>query len=139
MVNVLHEKEKVDVVICLSHGGVARGKDGKFTGGDDVRVAEAVPGIDVVVGGHSHTALQEAIIVNGCTPVVQAGKYGQNLGELVITVDGSKLTVDSYQLHPIDDTMPATGPLPTRSTGTRRLSPRLYTRPAVTALISRWR
>ena len=81
--NVLREKEKVDVVICLSHGGVARGKDGKFTGGDDVRVAEAVPGIDVVIGGHSHTALQEAIIVNGRTPVVQAGKYGQNLGELI--------------------------------------------------------
>jgi 2',3'-cyclic-nucleotide 2'-phosphodiesterase (5'-nucleotidase family) len=69
--------------------------------------------------------------------VVQAGKYGQNLGELVITVDGGKLTVESYQLHPIDDTMPATGPLPTRSTGTRRLSPGLYSRPAVTALISR--
>jgi 5'-nucleotidase len=105
MVNVLHEKEKVDVVICLSHGGVARGKDGKFTGGDDVRVAEAVPGIDVVIGGHSHTALQKAIIVNGRTPVVQAGKYGQNLGELVITMDGGKLTVESYQLHPIDDTI----------------------------------
>ena len=105
MVNLLHEKEKVDVVICLSHGGVARGKDGKFTGGDDVRVAEAVPGIDVVISGHSHTALQEAIIVNGRTPVVQAGKYGQNLGELVITVDGGKLTVESYQLHPIDDTI----------------------------------
>jgi 5'-nucleotidase len=105
MVNLLHEKEKVEVVICLSHGGVARGKDGKFSGGDDVRVAEAVPGIDVVIGGHSHTALQEAIIVNGRTPVVQAGKYGQNLGELVITVDGGKLTVESYQLYPIDDTI----------------------------------
>ena len=105
MVNVLREKEKVDVVICLSHGGVARGTDGKYTGGDDVRVAEAVPGIDVVIGGHSHTALQEAIIVNGRTPVVQAGKYGQYLGELVVTVDGGKLTVESYQLHPIDDTI----------------------------------
>jgi 5'-nucleotidase / UDP-sugar diphosphatase len=49
--------------------------------------------------------LQEATIVNGRTPVVQAGKYGQNLGELVITVDGGKLTVESYQLHPIDDTI----------------------------------
>jgi 5'-nucleotidase/UDP-sugar diphosphatase len=105
MVNVLREKEKVDVVICLSHGGVARGKDGKFTGGDDVRVAESVPGIDVVIGGHSHTALQEAIIVNGRTPVVQAGKYGQYLGELVISVDDAKLKVESYQLHLIDDTI----------------------------------
>ena len=63
----------MEVVICLSHGGVIKGKDGRFTDGDDVRLAKAVPGIDVVIGGHSHTALQEAIIVNGRTPVVQAG------------------------------------------------------------------
>jgi 5'-nucleotidase / UDP-sugar diphosphatase len=45
-----------------------------------------------------------AIIVNGRTPVVQTGKYGENLGELVMTLDGGKLTVESYRLIPIDDT-----------------------------------
>jgi 5'-nucleotidase/UDP-sugar diphosphatase len=105
MVKVLREAEKADVVICLSHSGVEPGKDGRFTDGDDVRLAKAVPGIDVVIGGHSHTELQEAIIVNGRTPVVQTGKYGANLGELVIVLDGDKLTVTSYQLHPIDDTI----------------------------------
>jgi len=105
MVNVLRETEKVDVVICLSHGGVQKGKDGRFSEGDDVAIARAVPGIDVVVGGHSHTELREAIIVNGRTPVVQTGKEGQNLGELVITVDGATLTVDSCRLYPIDDTV----------------------------------
>ena len=58
IVKVLRDAEKVDVVICLSHGGVAKGKDGHFTEGDDLHVAEAVPGIDVVIGGHSHTALK---------------------------------------------------------------------------------
>jgi 5'-nucleotidase len=105
IVKVLRETEKVDVVIALSHGGVAKGKDGRYSTGDDVTLAQAVPGIDVVIGGHSHTALQEAIIVNGRTPVVQTGKEGKNLGELVITVDGAKLTVDSYRLHPIDDSI----------------------------------
>jgi 5'-nucleotidase len=105
MVKILRETEKVDVVICLSHGGVEKGKDGRFTDGDDVRLARAVPGIDVVVGGHSHTALQEAIIVNDRTPVVQAGKYGENLGELVIAMDGGRPTVESYRLYPIDDTI----------------------------------
>jgi 5'-nucleotidase len=104
-VTMLRETEKVDVVICLSHGGVAKGKDGTYTEGDDVRLARAVPGIDVVIGGHSHTALQEAIIVNGRTPVVQTGKYGENLGELVVNLDGRTLTVESYRLHPIDDTI----------------------------------
>jgi 5'-nucleotidase len=62
-----------------------------------------VPGIDVVIGGHSHTELHEAIIVNDRTPVVQTGKQSENLGELVITLDGGKLTVESYRLYPIDD------------------------------------
>ena len=105
MVKVLRETEKVDVVIALSHGGVEKGEDGRYTDGDDVRLAKAVPGIDVVIGGHSHTELQEAIIVNGRTPVVQTGKEGENLGELVITLDGDKLKVESYRLYPIDDTI----------------------------------
>jgi 5'-nucleotidase len=95
----------VDVVICLSHGGVEKGKDGAFNDGDDVRVAKAAPGIDIVIGGHSHTELNEAIIVNHRTPVVQTGLEGRNLGELAIRLNGSQLTVESYQLHPIDDTI----------------------------------
>lgn len=105
MVKLLRETEKVDVVICLSHSGVEKGKDGQYSDGDDVRLAKLVPGIDVVIGGHSHTELHKAIIVNGRTPVVQAGKESRNLGELVIAIDGDKLTVESYKLHPIDDTI----------------------------------
>jgi 5'-nucleotidase / UDP-sugar diphosphatase len=105
LVKLLRETEKVDVVIALSHGGLEKDKDGKYTDGDDVRLAREVPGIDVVIGGHSHTELREAILVNGRTPVVQAGSVSQNLGELVITIEGDKLTVDSYTLHAIDDTV----------------------------------
>ena len=105
VVKILREIERADVVIALSHCGVEKGTDGRFTTGEDVRLPEAVPGIDIVIGGHSHTTLQEPIIVNGRTPVVQTGLEGKNLGELVITVDGPRLTVDAYQLHPIDDTI----------------------------------
>ena len=101
MTNIKH----ILTVIALSHGGLVKGRDGRYSDGDDVRLAQAVPGIDVVIGGHSHTELREAIIVNGRTPVVQTGKYGENLGELVTTLDRGKLTVDSYQLYPIDDTI----------------------------------
>jgi 5'-nucleotidase/UDP-sugar diphosphatase len=105
MVTILRETAKVDVVICLSHGGLQAGKDGRITEGEDVDLAKAVPGIDIVISGHSHTEVHEAIIVNGRTPVVQTGKYGENLGELVMTLDGGKLTVASYRLIPIDDTI----------------------------------
>ena len=70
-----------------------------------MRLAKDIPGIDVVISGHSHTELQEAIIVNGRTPVVQTGRESRNLGELIISLDGDKLTVDSYRLYPIDDTI----------------------------------
>ena len=105
MVRILRETEKVDVIIALSHGGMTKGEDGRFIDGEDVQLPKAVPGIDVVIGAHSHTALQEAVIVNGRIPVVQTGKYGENLGELVITLDGGKLTVESYRLYPVDDTI----------------------------------
>jgi 5'-nucleotidase len=105
MVKILRETEKVDLVIALSHGGVVKGDDGSYSDGDDVRLPKTVPGIDVVIGGHSHTELREAVIVNGRTPVVQTGKESNNLGEMVITLDGDKLTVDSCCLHPIDDTV----------------------------------
>lgn len=105
MVKVLRETEKVDVVIALSHGGMTKGVDGQFTDGEDVQLPKAVPGIDVVIGSHSHTELHQAVIVNGRTPVVQTGKYGENLGELVITMEGEGLSVDFYKLHPIDDTI----------------------------------
>ena len=105
MVKLLRETEKADVVIALSHGGMEKGKDGRFTDGEDVHLPKAVPGIDIVIGAHSHTELYEPVMVNGRTPVVQTGKYCENLGELVITLDGDKLTVDSYQLHPIDDSI----------------------------------
>jgi 5'-nucleotidase len=105
MVTLLRDTEKADVIIALSHGGLEKGKDGRFSDGEDVRLARAVPGIDVVIGAHSHTELHEPIIANGRTPVVQAGKYGENLGELVITLDGDKLTVESCRLYPIDDTI----------------------------------
>jgi 5'-nucleotidase / UDP-sugar diphosphatase len=105
MVKLLREAEKVDIIICLSHGGMVKNPDGTFTDGEDVQLAKAVPGIDVVIGAHTHTELHKAITVNGRTPVVQTGMYGQNLGELVINLDGDKLAVASYKLLPIDDTI----------------------------------
>jgi 5'-nucleotidase len=105
MVKILRETEKVDVVIALSHGGMVKDKDGRYTDGEDVHLARDVPGIDVVISGHSHTFLREAIVVDGHTPVVQAGKNGEVLGELVIAMEGGKPKVVSYDLLPVDDTI----------------------------------
>lgn len=105
-VATLRKVEKVDVVIALSHGGVRTNSEGSAAAdGADVQLAKEVPGIDVVVGGHSHTVLTSPIIANGRTPVVQAGHNGQYVGELTVTIDGDMLTVDYFWIHPIDDSI----------------------------------
>lgn len=55
---------------------------------EDVELARAVPGIDVIVGGHSHTALFEPII-EGKTVILQAGSLLQNLGRLELAFNPS--------------------------------------------------
>ena len=87
------------VVVCLSHSGTSGGK------GEDYELAEKVNGIDLIVSGHSHTTLPQAIEVNG-TYIVSAGEYGKNLGVVNLTygTDGSVALAD-YELIPIDETV----------------------------------
>lgn len=96
--------EGADVIICISHGGVREPQNGPITEGDDLDLARAVPEIDVIIGGHTHTFMRTPVIVNG-TPIVQAGCYGQAVGELVIRMEGRDRKVVSYDLRPVDDTI----------------------------------
>jgi 2',3'-cyclic-nucleotide 2'-phosphodiesterase (5'-nucleotidase family) len=79
MVARLH-REKADIIVLISHCGEEM----------DKRLASEVPGIDVIVGGHSHSRLPsgefiprtEALVadqVNG-TIIVQAYQWGGELG-----------------------------------------------------------
>ena len=87
------------VVICLSHSGTSGGK------GEDYELAKAVPGIDLIVSGHTHTTLSEPIRVED-TWIVSAGEYGRNLGvvQMEQTADGAVRLTD-YSLIPVDETV----------------------------------
>jgi 5'-nucleotidase len=98
----LKREDKVDVVIALSHGGVVKRPDGQFGQGEDLNLLEAIPELDVVIGGHTHSELREPLLVDH-RPVVQAGKYGEHLGELVLSLEEGRVTVESYRLIPVDD------------------------------------
>jgi 2',3'-cyclic-nucleotide 2'-phosphodiesterase (5'-nucleotidase family) len=65
------------VVIVLSHLGER----------DDKLLASAVPGIDVIVGGHSHTAISKPLEPGNGTIIVQAGYNGLYLGVLELLID----------------------------------------------------
>ncbi|MBP6218588.1 MAG: bifunctional metallophosphatase/5'-nucleotidase [Oligoflexales bacterium] len=102
MVRFLKKELKVDVVIALSHSGVVFKDSGQW-GGEEVDIVSKVPGIDVLIGGHSHTPLEQPIMV-GHTPVVQAGAELQYVGELQLRKNPKeKMSFLRYQLHKIDD------------------------------------
>ena len=95
--------EGAELVVVLSHSGIRVQDDGSW-GDEDVELLRAVPGIDVVVSGHSHTALDEPVMVDG-RPLVQAGANTQFLGELTLERSGDAWSVVEYTLHPIDDSV----------------------------------
>ncbi len=100
----LRQEEKVDLVVCLSHGGVRRDRSGNWYG-EDLALAR-VPGIDVVVGGHTHTPLAKPIMV-GEVPVVQAGSESRYVGVLELEIHDGKARVTRYELLPVDDSAAA--------------------------------
>ena len=95
------KSEKCDIIICISHSGVTKEKNGEW-GGEDVELAKAVKGIDLIIGGHTHTKLDHPVIVKGI-PIVQAGEFGQFVGCLKLSYSPGKLKLTSYRLIPVDD------------------------------------
>jgi 5'-nucleotidase/UDP-sugar diphosphatase len=69
-------RPRCDLVVALTHCGFDA----------DLALAATVPGLDVVVGGHSHTDLPGPVRV-GRAVVVQAGAQGLRLGVLRLGVD----------------------------------------------------
>lgn len=81
------KKQTCDVIVLLSHSGLNE---------DKVFAEKFYPDLDIIVGGHSHTALFKPVNVNGVI-IVQAGSYGRDLGKLDLKIDTDKDTViDSY-------------------------------------------
>jgi len=75
---------QVDIIVCLSHLGY----------NDDKALAAAVPGIDVIVGGHSHTTLAQPELI-GNTIIVQTGDWAENAGVLnLVVADGKVASFD---------------------------------------------
>jgi 2',3'-cyclic-nucleotide 2'-phosphodiesterase (5'-nucleotidase family) len=89
------------VVIALTHLGVAA----------DQNLAKNSTDIDVIVGGHSHTRLEQPIFVKNkmgrMVPIVQAHSHGLAVGSLLLDVsDDGKVSVLSDELFSIADPMP---------------------------------
>ncbi len=97
----LRTQEKADLVVCLSHGGL---DPGDLPESEDVRLAREAPDIDIIISGHSHTALATPI-VQGKTIIVQAWCYGLQAGILDVTVGAGGARLDGYRIIDIDDSI----------------------------------
>ncbi len=89
--------EDIDFTVLLTHIGFEADKQ-------LATMLNPAWGVDVIIGGHSHTFMNKPEIVNGI-PIVQAGTGTDAIGRFDIMVDTESNKIDSYtwQLVPIDE------------------------------------
>lgn len=101
------EDAGIDKIVALTHLGYDTAPD------NDLTLAQFVDGIDIIVGGHSHTALEEPVLVNESTDnptvIAHAGQNAEHLGTLnvqfdeagrVIEYTGELLAIADYEEDP---------------------------------------
>ena len=98
-VKKIRETEDADMIVCVSHSGTNEDP----AKSEDELLAKAVPEIDLIISGHSHTTLEQPLLY-GSTYIVSCGSYARNLGSLSMsqTLDG-RWTMENYDLIPITD------------------------------------
>lgn len=91
-------QQGIDKIVVVTHIGYEA----------DRQLAKQVEGIDVIVGGHSHTKLEQMAVVgpdHAPTLIVQTGANGENLGRLDVVFDkAGRVLVDrsQYRLLPVE-------------------------------------
>lgn len=79
---ILRDEEECDLVVCLSHLGY------KYSGEkiSDLKLASLTKGIDLIIGGHTHTFLPKPTVIKNAEGkdvlVNQVGWAGVNLGRI---------------------------------------------------------
>jgi len=112
----LRQKERCDVVVILAHTGLERDVQSQPEKASDdtpdenwgYRLAHDVPGVDIVILGHTHVVVPSTEIYG--VLVTQAGKWGEDLGRIDLTFsrasagDSWKLMRRTAQIIAVTDT-----------------------------------
>ena len=92
--------ENADIIICLSHSGT----DSNPNKSEDELLARTVPEIDVIISGHTHSRLEQPIII-GNTLIVSAGEHTYEIGHLKLDRDGNRFRMSGYELVSINENL----------------------------------
>jgi len=102
-VEEIKKNEEADMIACVSHGGTWEDESKS----EDELLAKAVPDLDLIISGHTHSELQEAI-QHGNTYIVSCGEYGRNLGSLSMTQNSDgRWDLSAYELIPVSEDVKA--------------------------------
>ena len=97
----LRKVEKVDLLVLASEMGLA----------NNIRIAETIPGIDVVLSSDMHEASLAPIVVTGAdgrkTLLVEEGQDGTQVGRIDVEVAGGKIASWKWKRYAIDDSIAA--------------------------------
>ena len=88
------DTDKVDCIVLLSHNGMDV----------DLKLASRVSGIDVILGGHTHDAVPQPVLVKnsgGATIVTNAGSNGKFLAVLDLDLTKGRVKDVRYKLLPV--------------------------------------
>jgi S-sulfosulfanyl-L-cysteine sulfohydrolase len=94
LVTAHRNTDKVDCVVLLSHNGMDV----------DLKLASRVSGIDVILGGHTHDAVPQPVLVKnpaGATVVTNAGSNGKFLAVLDLDLAKGRVKDYRYRLLPV--------------------------------------
>lgn len=97
VIKEIQAHEDVDMIMALSHAGT----DGKPGKSEDEMLAKKVPEIDIIISGHSHTTLNQPIVI-GNTIIASSGRYSENLGVMKLGKDGKNWQLKDYNIKPIN-------------------------------------
>ena len=93
LVSRLRVRERVDLVVVASELELA----------NNIRIANATPGIDVVLSADMHELTREPVVTANGTVIIEEGQDGTAVGELTVSVHNGAMNSWAWRLHAVTD------------------------------------
>jgi 2',3'-cyclic-nucleotide 2'-phosphodiesterase (5'-nucleotidase family) len=93
-IDLLRNEERVDLIVLVSHLGFPQ----------EMKLADEVDGIDVLLSGHTHNRIYRPALVND-TIVIQSGCHGSFLGQLQLDVEDGQIVDFHHDLIEVAKTI----------------------------------